>query len=101
MSNEPNLKQVYIADVDLDDIFHSGKLLDSAKELLDLQERYQKEYSNITFNFNKHNDTSLELHGYRTETEEEIKKRNQKVLKQQEEDYKMYIELKQRFEGQK
>jgi flavoprotein len=93
-----NLVKTYIRDIYLNDIFYFGTLVEAAKVLLDLQEKYQEKYVNITFDFDKNNDTFLEVYGYREETEKEIKKRNAEVLTHQEEDYKLYLELKQRFE---
>lgn len=93
-----NLVKTYIKDIDLDDIFCFGTLVGAAEALLNFQEKYQKLYKNISISFDKNSDTFLEVYGYREETEDEIKKRTASVLKQQEEDYKLYLELKQRFE---
>lgn len=99
--SEKRLIRKYIKCIDINDIFCNGSFVDVIDNLLD---EYSKlwdmfpTYINFEYEADLDISSSIQIYGYREETDEEISKYNANTKKQHDKDYAVYLELKKRFE---
>ena len=90
----------YICDYDLNEILGDrGSLLEIIEGLFELFENLKKDgYSSITYKTGS-NAAILHIHGYKEQTEEQIKHRLQYQKNKEEEERQLYEELRAKFEN--